>query len=244
MRLAGPILVALCLLLALAPAASAHDEDGPDHIDTPADLRGADITRTLGDRAPDEHVAAQPAPVPPTTWCGSRLTADDNEFAAFPPTQRQIKVVYAYASGQQDGRRTWSEALQADVSNIEQYLAVQTGGGARCASTWAPSAAPQYLDIQVVPLPRAREYYRDDPSNFSRLAARRRGRRRLPRRARATCSSWPTGSPTTAVWGIAQVIDDDRGGAEQREQRGRPDRRSCGPTRRRSPIRRIGGSRR
>ena len=184
----------------------------PDHIDTPADLKGADITRTLA----IAHLTSTSPPnltrYAPTTWCGSRLTADDSEFAAFPPTQRQIKVVYAYASGQQDRSAQWSQALQADVSNIEQYLAVQTGGARALRFDMGTECGPQYLDIQVVALPRVREYYRDDPSNFSRLAhdvAAAVGSLSGPRDVFVLADKL-TDDP---VWGIAQVIDDDRGGA-------------------------------
>src|SRR6266576_5545346 len=164
MRRARPILAAvLLLLLTLAPAASAHETGEVDHRDTPADLKGADITRTLA----IAHLTSTSPPnltrYAPTTWCGSRLTADDSEYAAFPPTQRQIKVVYAYASGQQDRSVQWSHALQADVSNIEQYLAVQTGGTRALRFDMGTECGPQYVDIQVVALPRVREYYRDDP---------------------------------------------------------------------------------
>ena len=219
MRRARPLLVALYLLLALAPAAERPRRGGPDHIDTPADLRGADITRTLA----IAHLTSTSPPnltrYAPTTWCGSRLTADDSEFAAFPPTQRQIKVVYAYASGQQDRSAQWSQALQADVSNIEQYLAVQTGGARALRFDMGTECGPQYLDIQVVALPRVREYYRDDPSNFSRLAhdvAAAVGSLSGPRDVFVLADKL-TDDP---VWGIAQVIDDDRGGAENESNAG------------------------
>ena len=72
MRLAGPVLVVLLLLLALAPAASAHDEAEPNHRDTPADLAAADINRSLA----VAHLARTLAPdLPqylPTTWCGTK----------------------------------------------------------------------------------------------------------------------------------------------------------------------------
>ena len=47
MRRARPILAVLLLLLAVAPAASAHDASDPSHRDTPADLAAADIDHTL-----------------------------------------------------------------------------------------------------------------------------------------------------------------------------------------------------
>ena len=212
MRRARPILAALLLLLALAPTASAHGDDEPDHRDTPADLRGADITRTLAIAHLTSTTSPNLAQYAPTTWCGSRLTADDSEYAAFSPSQRQIKVVYAYASGQQDRSAQWSDALQADVSNIEQYLAVQTGGTRALRFDMGTECGPQYVDIQVVALPQAREYYRDDPSHFSRLAydvAAAVGSLSGPRDVFVLADKL-TDDP---VWGIAQVIDDDSAGA-------------------------------
>jgi hypothetical protein len=209
MRVARPLVLALLLVLALAPGASAHDEDEPSHIDTPADLRGADITRTLA----VAHLTSTAAPnltrYAPTSWCGTRLTTDDSEFAAFPAAQRQIKVVYAYASGQQDRSAQWSDALQANVSNIEQYLAVQTGGTRALRFDMGTECGPQYVDIQVVALPRPREYYRDDPTNFVRLAtdvASAMGPLSGPRNVFVLADKL-TDDP---VWGIAQVTDDDR----------------------------------
>ncbi|MGZ4271293.1 MAG: hypothetical protein ACXVSX_19035 [Solirubrobacteraceae bacterium] len=212
MRFARPILVALLLLLVLAPAAAAHGDDEPDHIDTPADLRGADITRTLAIAHLTSTTSPNLAQYAPTTWCGSRLTADDSEYAAFSPSQRQIKVVYAYATGQQDRSAQWSDALQANVSNIEQYLAVQTGGARALRFDMGTECGPQYVDIQVVALPHAREYYRDDPSHFSRLAydvAAAVGSLSGPRDVFVLADKL-TDDP---VWGIAQVIDDDSAGA-------------------------------
>ena len=129
MRCARSVAVALLLLLTVVPAASAHDGGEIDHRDTPADLAGADITRALA----VSHIARTVAPdLPqylPTTWCGTRLTSDDTVHAAFPASQRQIKVVYAYApNGGADNSAQWRDGLQASVSRIEQYLALQSGG--------------------------------------------------------------------------------------------------------------------
>jgi hypothetical protein len=212
MRRARPILAALLLLLALAPAASAHETGEVDHRDTPADLKGADITRTLALAHLTSTASPNLAQYAPTTWCGSRLTTDDSDFAAFPATQRQLKVVYAYANGQQDRSVQWSHALQADVSNIEQYLAVQTGGARALRFDMGTECGPQYVDIQVVALPHAREYYRDDPTNFNRLAvdvAAAVGSLSGPRDVFVLADKL-TDDP---VWGIAQVIDDDSAGS-------------------------------
>jgi hypothetical protein len=212
MRLARPVLAVLLLLLALAPAATAHDEADPNHRDTPADLAGADITRTLALAHLTSTAAPNLAQYAPTTWCGTRLTADDTEYAAFPAAQRQIKVVYAYASGQQDRSAQWSDALQADVSNIEQYLAVQSGASRALRFDMGTECGPQYVDVTVVALPGSRAYYRDDPRNFDRLAddvANALGPLPGPRDVFVLADKLTDAS----VWGIAQVINDDSPGS-------------------------------
>jgi hypothetical protein len=212
MRLARPVLVVLLLLLALAPAASAHDEAEPDHRDTPADLRGADITRTLALAHLTSTAAPNLAQYAPTAWCGTRLTTDNTEYSAFPATQRQIKVVYAYASGEQDRSAHWSDALQANVSNIEQYLALQAGSSRALRFDMGTECGPQYVDIQVVALPGSRTYYRDDPTHFDRLAddvADALGPLHGTRDVFVLADKL-TDDP---VWGIAQVINDDSAGS-------------------------------
>jgi hypothetical protein len=213
MRFVRSLVLALMLALALAPTAIAHDEAEPDHRDAPADLVGANITRTLaiaqlaGTAPPN-----LPQYMPTNAWCGSRQTADVTEFAAFPATQRQIKVVYAYASGEADRSAQWSDALQADVSNIEQYLALQTGGQRALRFDMGTECGPQYVDIQTVALPRDRTYYRDDPTNFDRLAhdvAAAIGSQSGPRDVFILADKL-TDDP---VWGIAEVLGDDSPGA-------------------------------
>ena len=208
MRFARPLLAVL-FALALAPPASAHDEAAPNHRDTPADLAGADITRTLalaqltGTRAAD-----LPRWLPTDQWCGTRRTTDDVDHAAFAASERQIKVVYAYASGEQDRSAQWSAALQADVSNIEQYLALQTGGRRALRFDMGTACGPQYVDVQVVALTQPRTYYRDDPTHFQRLAddvAAAIGPGPGPRDVFILADKL-TDDP---VWGIAEVLGDD-----------------------------------
>jgi hypothetical protein len=78
---------------------------------------------------------------------------------------------------------------------------------------------PQYVDIQVVPLPNQRTYYRDDPSGFDRLV-----NDVLPRLS-------ATPSPRDVliladqltddqVWGIAEVVNDDSAGTGNRSNSG------------------------
>jgi hypothetical protein len=164
MRLARPLVIALLLALALAPAATAHDVGEVDHTDTPADLAGADINRTLAvaAMAGTARVSADLPQFLPTTWCGTRLTTDDTAHAAFASSLKQIKVVYAYASAEADNSVQWRDALQANVSRIEQYLTLQTGGRRALRFDMGTQCGPQYLDIQVVALPHTRAYYLDD----------------------------------------------------------------------------------
>jgi len=219
MRLARPLLVVL-LLLALAPAASAHDEAEPNHRDTPAELAGADITRTLAFAHLTGTTAADlPRWLPTDQWCGPRLTSDDVAHAAFPASKRQIKVVYAYASGELDRSAEWSEALQADVSNIEQYLALQTGGRRALRFDMGTACGPQYVDVQVVALTHPRTYYRDDPTNFDRLADEVAAAIGPGPGARDVfiLADKLTDDP---VWGIAEVIGDDRADAANQSNGG------------------------
>ena len=159
MRLARPAAVALLLLLALAPAAGAHDGTEPNHRDRPSDLAAADINHTLA----VAHLARTVAPdLPqylPTTWCGTERSTDDTVHAAFAASERQVKVVYAYASDESDDFDKWKDSLQTDVSRIEQFLALQTGGRRALRFDMGTECGPQYLDIQSVALPRPRSAY-------------------------------------------------------------------------------------
>ena len=139
------------------------------------------------------------------------MTADDTEFAAFPSTQRQIKVVYAYAKGEEDRSAQWSDALQANVTNIEQYLASQTGGTRALRFDMGTECGPQYVDVQVVPLP-ARPHLLPRRSDVVRSPRRRRGRRARPCAGAADVFILADKLTDAAVWGIAQIVNDDTPG--------------------------------
>ena len=164
MHRARPLLAALLLLLLLtfAAAASAHETGEVNHRDTPADLAGADIDRTLAISAMAGHASPDLPQFLPTTWCGTRLTGDDTAHAAFPASQKQIKVVYAYGSDAPDDSAQWRDALQANVSRIEQFLTLQTGGRRALRFDMGTVCGPQYVDIQVVALQSPRSAYLDD----------------------------------------------------------------------------------
>lgn len=162
MRFAGACVLALVLAFGLAPVAGAHDEPGGSeitHRDTPAELAGADVTRALARAQLTTRSAAALPEYLPTTWCGTRRTDDDTANAAFPSSAAQIKVVYAFAYGQPDRSAAWSDSLQADVSRIEQFLALQSGGRRALRFDMGTNCGQQYVDVQVVALPQTRDDY-------------------------------------------------------------------------------------
>ena len=162
MRFAGACVLALALALGLAPVAGAHDEPGGSeisHRDTPAELAAADVNRALARAQLTTRSAAALPEYLPTTWCGTRRTDDDTVNAAFSSSAAQIKVVYAYASGQPDRSAAWSDSLQADVSRIEQFLSLQSGGRRALRFDMGTNCGPQYVDVQVVALPQTRATY-------------------------------------------------------------------------------------
>jgi hypothetical protein len=223
MRLARPLVIALLLMLALAPAAGAHDEGEPNHRDTPADLAAADINRTLA----VAHLARTVAPdLPqylPTTWCGTPRSTDDTVDAAFPATQRQIKVVYAHADDEPDHFDDWKDALQSNVSRIEQFLSLQTGGRRALRFDMGTECGAQYVDIQVVHLPSDRIDYisGSDEQNFYAVAdavADAVGHDTRDVFVLADGLTTPDPDPAddddgNGIWGIAEVTGDDRAGA-------------------------------
>jgi hypothetical protein len=166
---------AVTLLLVLGPAsvARAHgvpgevDPGAVTHRDTPAELAGANISRALATGSLTSRSTAALPQYLPATWCGTRRETDDTTDAAFPPQAAQIKVVYAYAADQPDHSALWSDSLQGNVANIEQYLALQSGGRRALRFDMGTACGPQYVDIQVVALTHPRLYYLD---NFGLVA--------------------------------------------------------------------------
>src|SRR3954465_653955 len=79
MHRARPLLAALFLLLLLtfAAAASAHETGEVNHRDTPADLAGADIDRTLALSGMAGHASPDLPQFLPTTWWGARPPGAD-----------------------------------------------------------------------------------------------------------------------------------------------------------------------
>jgi len=219
MRFAGAAVLALTLALGLVPVAGAHDEAGGGeitHRDTPAELAGADITRAL---ARGELTSRSSAALPeylPTTWCGTRRTDDDSANAVFPSTAAQIKVVYAYGSDQPDRSATWTDSLQGDVSRIEQFLALQSGGRRALRFDMGTNCGSQYVDVQVVPLPHPRSYYTGLSTDAEFDAIRDDVAAQLanptgPRNVFILADGMSAGS----VYGIGEVYDNAAGGTDR-----------------------------
>ncbi len=151
----------LCSLLLAFGAAPAWAHDGPhgDHNDTVQELDSVDVVEEVGEArlsAMDVGVAATGLP---TTWCGSETTTDNTADAAFDKTLPQFKLIYAYPADRSDRFDQWKDALQADLSLIEQFVSSQTGSTRAPRFDMGTSCGPYYLDIQTVALPGARSTY-------------------------------------------------------------------------------------
>ena len=115
----------------------------PNHRDTPADLAGRGHQPHARRRALGAHGRARPAAVPAHDVV--RHAADPPTTPCTPPSrraQRQIKIVYAYA--QRPARRLRSRGrtrCRPTSRASSSSWRCRRAAGARCASTWAPSAA-------------------------------------------------------------------------------------------------------
>jgi hypothetical protein len=223
MRFAGAAVLALALAFGLAPVAGAHDEPGGSeitHRDTPAELAGADVTRALARAQLTTRSSAALPTYLPTTWCGVRRTDDDTVDAAFPSSAAQVKVVYAYALDQPDRSAAWTDSLQADVSRIQQFLALQSGGRRALRFDMGTNCGAQYVDVQVVRLPDTRSYYLDNFDNVSDDVNAALGGRRLGRNVFVLADGLSSGT-YGPVFGIGEVIPDDEPGAGNPHNLGR-----------------------
>jgi hypothetical protein len=153
--------IPLCLLLLALGAAPARADDVPhgDHNDTVQELDSVDVVKEVGQArlsAMDVGIAATGLPA---TWCGSETTTDDTADATFDKAQPQFKVIYAYPADRTDRFDQWKDALQANLSLIEQFVSSQPGSTRAPRFDMGTSCGPYYLDIQTVALPGARSTY-------------------------------------------------------------------------------------
>jgi hypothetical protein len=154
----------LCLALLALGAAPATAQELPrgDHNDTVHELDSIDVAGEVGQArlsAMDVGVAAAGLP---TTWCGAETAADDTADATFDKTLPQFKVIYAYPADRPDRFDDFKDALQANLSLIEQFVSSQPGSTRAPRFDMGTACGPQYLDIQTVALPNPRASYVQD----------------------------------------------------------------------------------
>jgi hypothetical protein len=146
-------LIAVLAVTLIAPAtAAAHG--AVTHRDTRADLPVTVAATAAAAAAPDAL---------PFTWCGDERTVDDR-----PPSAPHFKLVYAHPADRPDRFAGWADALQANVALVQRFLAAQTGGAKALRFDMGTRCGPQYVDVQVVHLPRRRASYVD---NFGAIVA-------------------------------------------------------------------------
>lgn len=209
-RVALPLLL---LLLALPASALAHG-GAVTHADTPGELADGSIVRALSTAG-----AAGTGTGLPTSWCGTRLLADDVADAAQPRSAAVVKVVYAFAADRADRSAAWTPALQGNASAIDRFLAEQSAGGRAVGFDMGTSCGPQYLDVTVVALPKARSAYLGD-AGFDML------------RDDVLAALGPAGGPrdvlimadqlaTTSTYGLGEVLPGaDQPGARNPHNKG------------------------
>src|SRR3954454_10890466 len=121
-----------------------------------------------GPRAHAAAITGLPAP-----WCGTETTTDTPSPLSNAP---QIKVIYAYASDQPDRFSSYKDKIQSDVNAIRQRIDTDSGGTRSVrfdlgsVNNTCPNPTTQYVDIQVVHLPKILATYNTAPV-FSKLKA-------------------------------------------------------------------------
>ncbi len=202
--------IACALLLALTAPAAAHVRTADTHRDTRFELADVDVAETV---ETVEAAAGTEGEALPEEWCGEERTTDDKANAAFPVEDPQFKVVYAYPSDRPDRSAQWADVLQANVSLIGRFMGGQSGGRKTPRFDMGTSCGPDYVDIQVVPLPLERSSYEDD-FDLLEASVRQRlthdaGHRRNVVVFADSLSSLSPGQ----WWGLGSTWLDDRPGA-------------------------------
>jgi hypothetical protein len=166
----GPVRSLLLVLLAslAVPAAAAAAEPLVTHVDTPAEVQVDLATQVRASRMDAVRAPSADTSALPTTWCGGERTSDDTADSTLTSGQAYYKLVYAYAADEPDRFAQFQDVLQADVSLIGQYMALQDGATKAPRFDMGTSCGPQYVDVQVVRLPGARATYADQ---FDAIAA-------------------------------------------------------------------------
>jgi hypothetical protein len=158
-------LVAAMLVIAFPGApAWAHEGDVTEtgdvtHTDTPTELSDTDIQETVASAWLSPEGAQTIEAAPPMTWCGTARTTDDTANAAYPASDAQFKIIYAYPADRPNRFAQWAGALQSNASLASSFVSLQPGSTRAPRFDMGTSCGPQYLDIQTVALPQPRSAY-------------------------------------------------------------------------------------
>jgi hypothetical protein len=211
-RPARLVLAALVAVLLLPPGAQARgpNSKAPTHADTPSEIHldlAAQVRRSrlAGTRAVSPATTQE---FLPTTWCGTKITTDDTEHSTLSNGQSYYKLVYAYASDQPDRFDVWKDVLQADVSLIGQYMALQDGATKAPRFDMGTSCGPDWVDIQVVHLPQTRAYYADQMLRIRTDVGTQLGSASGPRNV-VVLADGLTNEPAGSLYGLGESYVDD-----------------------------------
>src|SRR4051812_34384153 len=162
--------------LALPTFALTHTQpERLTHLDTRGQLQEVNLAEVVS----TAQAQADGADGLPTTWCGQETTGDNDGD----PAKAYFKVVYAYAADRPNRFAGWKDALQANAAVVERFLSAQDGGTKAIRFDMGTNCGPQYVDIQVVPLPGPRSSYADNFGAISGAVDRALGAAAGPRDA-------------------------------------------------------------
>jgi hypothetical protein len=201
---ARSLLLAVFAALALPVAASAASPV-VTHVDTPQEI-GVDVAgQVRQSRLAGVRDVSTDQPALPTTWCGTERSNDDAADTTLASGQAYYKLVYAYAADQPDRFAQWQDVLQADVSLIGQYMALQDGATKSPRFDMGTSCGPGYADIQSVRLPGTRASYADQFTSIASAVGAQLGPASGPRNV-VILADGLTNSPAGSLYGLGQTL--------------------------------------
>ena len=169
------------------------------HLDTRGQLQDVNLAEVVA----TAQAAANDGDGIPTAWCGEDRTTDNTANAVFPASKAQFKVVYAFAADRPNRFAGWRDAIQANTAIVQRFLSAQGGGTKAIRFDMGTSCGPQYVDIQIVPLPGPRSSYADNFSAISSAVNRALGASSTPRNAIVIADGLAGG---TQEYGLGETI--------------------------------------
>ena len=169
------------------------------HLDTRGQLQDVNLAEVVA----TAQAAADDGDGIPTAWCGEDRTTDNTANAVFPASKAQFKVVYAFAADRPNRFAGWRDAIQANTAIVQRFLSAQGGGTKAIRFDMGTSCGPQYVDIQIVPLPGPRSSYADNFSAISSAVNRALGATSTPRNAIVIADGLAGG---TQEYGLGETI--------------------------------------